>query len=137
MGAETRIGADCQDGAWIVRVSGPLDAHGVLQLCASLSRLTHLGTHDLVVDLTPVSEADVDALPALASAARLAQRSGLGFAVLAPGGVARRALEEAGIEEALGVEDSERAALARAAASSHRRRRRTALTTAQLLEGAA
>jgi anti-anti-sigma factor len=137
MSAETTITADCEHGAWIVHVGGPLDAHGVLRLCASLSRLTHLGTHDLVVDLQPVSDADEDALAALASAGRLAARAGLGFAVLAPGGAARRAIDTAGLGDALHVCDDEREAIARVAAASHRTRRRTAVTAEQLQEEAA
>jgi anti-anti-sigma regulatory factor len=106
MGADTTIIADCHDGAWVVRVTGPLDAHGALRLCASLSRLTHLGTLDLVVDLQSVTEADPDALAALASAGRLATRSGLGFAV-----VALRAIGAAATEAGLPVCEDEATAV--------------------------
>ena len=133
MAAQTTINADCQHGAWLLRVGGPLDAHGVLRLCASMSRLTHVGTHDIVVDLQPATEADPDALAALGSAARLVERAGLGFALLAPGGRVREAVLAAGLD----AEVDERAALERAAATSHRRRRPTSATAEQLVEDAA
>lgn len=113
MGAETTITADFHHGAWVVRVAGALDAHGVLRVCSSLRRLTLAGTHEVVVDLHAISDADPDALAALASAGRIAERSGLGFAVVAPAGAARDA-----VAAELDVCADELTALAHAAARS-------------------
>jgi GH25 family lysozyme M1 (1,4-beta-N-acetylmuramidase) len=107
MGEGTRITADMAHGAWIVRVSGKVDATARAQLAFTLSRLLRLGNRDLVVD---VRQADGSIDDMVEQTAARAEAAGVGFATIDAG------------------EGGDHAALVRAHAASRLRHRPTALT---------
>jgi len=129
---ELSVRADCGDGAWIVHVSGVLDAGTAPLLAGRLASLVRLGALDVIVDLCGLEAAEPAGLAVLTGVARRAEWSGIGFATIAPAGDLRDEIDGWGVQARLQMHGTEAEARAHAAATSRRRPRATALTGREL-----
>jgi anti-sigma B factor antagonist len=98
-----------QEGTAVVLASGELDAFAAPDLVAAFAALAD--TPSVVADLTRVSFMDSTALGEIVRVARAREELGGGLRIVLPDGHARRIFEITGLDDALPVARSRRAAV--------------------------
>lgn len=98
-----------QEGTAVLLASGELDAFAAPDLVAAFAALAD--TRGVVADLTRVSFMDSTALGEIVRAARAREALGAGLRIVLPDGPARRIFEITGLDDALPVARSRRAAV--------------------------
>jgi len=101
-----------RDNVVVLRVHGDLDlcyAPGVAVEAAEEIR----AGHDLIIDIATVGFMDSAGIAMLLNACRRATRADVGFAIVCPGGTARRSIEIARLVDTLNVCPDHRTATAR------------------------
>jgi anti-anti-sigma factor len=96
----------------VVALAGEVDLRSAGRLGVALNAVVRRGASPVVVDLSELRFIDSSGLALLVNAARRLDHAGRGFAIAAPPGPPRRAIELARLDRALVVRGDRSAALA-------------------------